>query len=170
MNEHTPDCCFATDKNWFRYRTAALIVEEGEVLFIKSTSFDYLYTVGGGVHMGESSEECVKREVLEETGVSYEIDRLAVVVENFFTGEGSFEGKDCHVIEFYYLMKSRGKKDAVCKSLGWDNAKESIYWVPLEKLKDTNVKPSFLCTRMKDILESKNILHVITEADRKNKD
>ena len=31
MNEHTPDCCFATDKNWFRYRTAALIVEEGEV-------------------------------------------------------------------------------------------------------------------------------------------
>lgn len=117
--------------------------------------------------MGESSEECVKREVLEETGVPYEIDHLAVVVENFFTGEGSFDGKDCHVIEFYYLMKSRGKKDAVCKSLGWDNAKELIYWVPLERLKDTNVKPSFLCTRMKEILESKNILHVVTDADRK---
>ena len=32
---------------------------------------DYYYSIGGGVHMGESAEEPVKREVLEETGVVY---------------------------------------------------------------------------------------------------
>ena len=33
--------------------------------------------------MGETSGQAVKREVLEETGVPYEIDRLAVIHENF---------------------------------------------------------------------------------------
>lgn len=77
------DCCFTKDYEWFRYRTAAIIVEKGSVLFVRSSGCDYLYTVGGGVHVNETSEECIKREVLEETGVPYEIDHLAVVCENF---------------------------------------------------------------------------------------
>lgn len=35
--------------------------------------------------MGETAEDAVVREVYEETGVRYEIDRLAVIHENFFT-------------------------------------------------------------------------------------
>ena len=34
--------------------------------------------------MGETTEDAVKREVYEETGVAYEIDHLAVIHENFF--------------------------------------------------------------------------------------
>lgn len=34
--------------------------------------------------MGETAEDAVRREVREETGVDYEIERLAVVHENFF--------------------------------------------------------------------------------------
>lgn len=34
--------------------------------------------------MGETAEDAVKREVLEETGVAYEADRLAFIHENFF--------------------------------------------------------------------------------------
>ena len=36
--------------------------------------------------MGETAEEAVRREVLEETGLPYEIDRLAFVHENFLRG------------------------------------------------------------------------------------
>ena len=32
--------------------------------------------------MGETSEEAVKREVYEETGIAYEIDHLAVIHES----------------------------------------------------------------------------------------
>lgn len=31
------DCCFTKDDEWFRYRTAAIIVEEGSVLFVRSS-------------------------------------------------------------------------------------------------------------------------------------
>ena len=34
--------------------------------------------------MGETAGEAVKREVLEEIGVAYEVDNLAVIHENFF--------------------------------------------------------------------------------------
>ena len=77
------DCGFTRDGHWFRYRAAAIIVEEGCVLFAGNEKEDYLYSVGGAVQMGETAEDAVRREVLEETGVAYEIDRLAVIHENF---------------------------------------------------------------------------------------
>ncbi len=67
------DCGFTRDKNWFRYRAAAIIIEDNCVLFVGNSNEDYYYSVGGGVHMGETAEEAVLREVYEETGVHYEI-------------------------------------------------------------------------------------------------
>ena len=159
-----PDCCFSVNDNWFRYRTGAIIIEDGSFLVVKSETSQYYYSIGGGVHMNEKAEECVVREVKEETGVDYEIDRLAVICENFFKEKAlGYDKLNCHVIEFYYLMKSRGKKDASCNTRGWDNAKESICWIPLDELADTDVKPDFLRYRMKEILEGKGIIHIITD-------
>lgn len=93
------NCGFTKDNKWFRYRAAAIIIEESCVLFAGNEIDDYYYSIGGGVHMGESSEQAVKREVLEETGVSYEIDRLAVIHENFFNKTGKFKREDCHEIQ-----------------------------------------------------------------------
>ena len=44
----------------------------------------YYYSIGSGVHMGESAESAVLQEVFEETGIHHEIERLAVIHENFF--------------------------------------------------------------------------------------
>ena len=159
-----PDCCFSFNDNWFRYRTGAIIIEDNSFLVVKSETSHYYYSIGGGVHMNEKAEECVVREVKEETGVDYEIDRLAVICENFFREKAlGYDKLNCHVIEFYFLMKSRGKKDATCNTRGWDNAKESICWIPLEELADTNIKPDFLRYRMNEILEGKGIIHIITD-------
>lgn len=73
------DCGFTKENHWFRYRAAAIIIDNGCVLFARNDMNDYYYTVGGGVHIGESSEEAVKREVFEETGINYEVDRLAFI-------------------------------------------------------------------------------------------
>ena len=60
-------------------------------------------------------------------------------------------------------MKSRGKKDAKCSSIGWDNAKESIHWIPLNQLPETDVRPEFLRTRIKEILENKGVLYIVND-------
>ena len=93
------DCGFTKEGHRFRYRAATIIVEDGCVLFAGNEREDYYYSIGGGVHMGETAEDAVLREVFEETGVHYEIDRLAVIHENFFNeNSGTLKGLDCHEI------------------------------------------------------------------------
>lgn len=155
------NCGFTNGNKWFRYRAAAIIIEEGCVLFAGNKLEDYFYSIGGAVHMGETGEEAAKREVFEETGISYEIDHLAVIHENFFNeNKGSLKGMDCHEIALYYLMKPRGSKQLNSDSytLG---VKENMHWIPISDLDRYKAFPSF----MKDYLQSEHhgIEHIVTD-------
>ena len=72
------DCGFTKGNNWFRYRTGAFIIKDNKILFVKSKIGGYYYMLGGGVHLGETSEKCIEREVFEETGIKAQVERLAV--------------------------------------------------------------------------------------------
>ena len=50
------NCGFTEDNKWFRYRAAAIIVEDGYVLFAGNDKDDYFYSIGGGVHMGSFAD------------------------------------------------------------------------------------------------------------------
>lgn len=157
------DCGFIKEDKWFRYRAAAIIVEDDCVLFAGNEVEDYYYSIGGGVHLGESSEEAVKREVLEETGVQYEVDYLAIIHENFFVGSAGLKGLDCHEICFYYMMKPKGNKNLKSHrhSLTMDGVKETMHWIPIEDFDKYKAYPTF----MKEYLKSdhKGIEHIITD-------
>ena len=86
------DCGFTKENNWFRYRAAAIIVENDCVLLATNDKVDYYYSVGGGVQMGEKAEDAVAREVFEEAkeaGVDFTkketfmavIDRMNTLVD-----------------------------------------------------------------------------------------
>lgn len=94
--------------------------------------------------MGETAEEAVKREVFEETGVNYEIDRLAVIHENFFNeNSGTLKGLDCHEICFYFLMKPRGTKELNSNSYTF-GVREEMHWIPISDLDKYKAFPSFM--------------------------
>ena len=155
------DCGFMRGDSWFRYRAAAIIVENGCVLFAGNEIDDYYYSIGGGVHLGETAEEAVKREVLEETGVEYEVDHLAVIHENFFCEScGTLSGLKCHEISFYFVMKPRGCQDLNSNSTTC-GVKEDLYWLPIADLDKYKAFPSF----MKEFLshEHSGIEHIVTD-------
>ena len=49
------DCGFTRENKWFRYRAAAIIIEEDCALFAGNEIDNYYYSIGGGVHVGETS-------------------------------------------------------------------------------------------------------------------
>lgn len=156
------DCGFTKENNWFRYRAAAIIIEDGCVLFASNQRDDYYYSIGGGVHMGETAEDAVLREVYEETGVHYEIDHLAVIHENFFNDNiGTLNTFECHELSFYYLMKPRGTKELNSNSISAYGDKELMHWVPIEDLDKVKAFPTFL----KDYLSKEHIgvEHIVTD-------
>ena len=140
MSTHT-DCCFCKDRDWFRYRVGAIIVSDGYALFSYGEDSKYYYTVGGGVHVGERSEEAVLREVYEETGERFQIERPLCIVENFFKGTDLLEGLDCHTIEFYYLMSTNERKDYDVGSITTGGEREKMCWLPIEKIDEYDVRP-----------------------------
>ncbi len=158
------DCGFTKEKKWFRYRAAAIIVEAGCVLLAGNERDDYFYSIGGAVHMGETAEAAVKREVLEETGVAYEVDHLAVIHENFFRGSGgNIKDLDCHEISFYFVMKPRGTQELQSGSYT-GGIKEQMYWIPIAELDRHKTFPAF----MKEFLTSEHqrIEHIVTDEQR----
>ena len=159
------DCDFSKDNNRFRYRAAAIIVEDGCVLLVGNEKEDFLYSVGGGVHMNEKAEDAVKREVFEETGVHYEIDRLAVIHENFWLGAGAYDtGINCHEIAFYYLMKPRGTKELCSDSYTRFSDKETMHWIPINEFDKYKHFPTFL----KDYLCARpdHVVSIVTDMSK----
>lgn len=63
------DCGFKKENYWFRYRIGGILIHDNKMLFVKSNYGDYYYMIGGGVHLGETSETCIEREVFEEAGI-----------------------------------------------------------------------------------------------------
>ncbi|MBE6760430.1 MAG: NUDIX domain-containing protein [Ruminococcaceae bacterium] len=162
------DCCFNKENNRFRYRTGAILIHDGKMLFVRSKFGGYYYMLGGGVHMGETSAACIEREFLEETGIEARAERLAVVCENFFLGVGGvIDGMDCHTLEFYYTMSLCGDVSR-CRQFTDDG--EELVWLPVEDIPDSDVKPAFIREIIHRILHDKETIHVIEERDRRSED
>ena len=158
------DCGFVKGNNWFRYRTGGILIHDNKMLFVKSSIGDYFYMIGGGVHMGETSKTCIEREILEEAGINASAHHLAFVSENFFKGVGGMiDGRDCHTIEFYYFMKI---EDDISKCKITTDDGEALVWIPIDEIKNSEIKPSFVKDYIYEIITNEQIIHVIEEIDR----
>jgi ADP-ribose pyrophosphatase YjhB (NUDIX family) len=148
------DICFQTkDNRRFRLRAAAIIIENDQVLFATNDVEKYYYSIGGAVELGETAEEAVLREVKEETGVAYEIERLAFIQENFFErDDGMLKDLKCHEVTFYFLMKPRGsqKLDSHSKTAN-NTVEEKMAWLPIDKLSEYEAYPFFFREKLKNL-------------------
>lgn len=154
------DLTFKTSKGIFNYRVGAIIIRDKKILMINNDSAPYYYSVGGRVKLNETSEEAVVRETFEETGIKFEIDRLAFIHEHFFREEITRE--HYHEIAFFYLMKENDNENFVCKSYGDQGAKEHLHWLPIENLEQFHVFPEFFKTKL---LESMTGIEHITSKE-----
>ncbi len=144
-------------------RTEGVMRRGNRILLSRAEGDDVWVLPGGSVKLYETTEEALKREILEEVGFEIEVERLLWIIENMFDFESSdlapqFPPGKYHDIHFAYLMKP--------KEEGGDWLKEEFYgveddWAPDKVLKlvfrwfapdefdDINLKP--VC--MKQVLK-----------------
>lgn len=115
-------------------RVGAVILKDGKFLMAGSRARpEYLYTVGGRIKFGETAEEAVVREVLEETGISLEVDRLGFVHENYFIGDAQTNrGKLIYELAFYYYMKVPKDFELISESFADGGQDGFLRWVSPE--------------------------------------
>jgi len=130
------------DDYTFKYRVCGIIIENGHALVMGNGQYDYFYAVGGKVMMGETAEEAIVREVWEETGVAYKVQRLVFIHESFFMRNN----KQSHELAFYFLMKPQGKG-----LFSYQNGEEFLKWIPVEEYERHQIYPEFLRGRLSNL-------------------
>ena len=143
-NDMTAECC----GGFINIRAGAIIMKDGKILMVGNPDTDYLYSVGGRLKFGETAEEAVVREVLEETGVKMEVDRLGFVHELYFLGDSAYNlGKTVYEISYYFYMKPPDGFDPSSLSFTEDGTKEYLTWVSLDD--PVKMYPRFFKTELK---------------------
>lgn len=103
------------------------INKQNEVAIIQMAHGDFL--PGGGIEDGETEEECLKRELVEETGYDIEISQF--VCKGIEYGFGPRSKKYLKLIGSFYKIKF--KNDTGLKS----EPDHKLVWKTLDELKDS---------------------------------
>ena len=130
-------------------RAVAVIIENGRVLLHRTHSDDFWALPGGGIEFGETAAATVVRELAEELGAVFQVERLLWVVENFYT-----YGLPTHEIGFYFLVRAEAgwpglEQQTFCTE---EDGVEVIFaWCDLAEVATTRLYPSFLRAALCDL-------------------
>ncbi len=145
-------------------RVGAIILRDGKFLMVGNRKRpEYLYSVGGRLKFGETSEQAVVREVYEETGVHMEIDRLGFVLENYFYGDGESNlGKVIYEISFFFYMKV--PEDFIVENGHLTDQGEDEYLRWIEPDEPVRYFPQFFRTELKHPTDA--VKHFVSDERR----
>jgi 8-oxo-dGTP pyrophosphatase MutT (NUDIX family) len=139
----------------FQMRVAGLCFRDGHVLVHRAVHETFWTLPGGRAEIGETSEETLKREMIEELGVTVTVGRLLWAVENFF----HYEIRDCHELGLYYLMELPPSfpfhpRDIVHRVI--DGHELEFKWVPATTaaLRALDILPYFVAEEIERLPES----------------
>lgn len=137
----------------FKYRVAGILIKDGKVLLDMANDNGFLCLPGGYVELGETSDVAILREMKEELGKAFIIDKYCGIIENFFTKKN----EKIHELSIYYLLATKDEiKVEDYDSLENDKGnmiRHSFRWIPLKEINNYDIRPDYL----KDLLQSEDM-------------
>ncbi|HML49435.1 MAG TPA: NUDIX domain-containing protein [Clostridia bacterium] len=127
-----------------RLAAKALVVREGKLLLNRCRSHQghpYYSFPGGGQNLGETLEEAVAREVLEETGLTVRFERFVAFFEEI-AKEPAFQAEHPDYFhKSYHFCRCALLDDAPVPPSEMDSNQEGSVWVPLEDVAELPLYP-----------------------------
>jgi len=121
------------EKLSFRPSVYGIIVNNGKVLLLNTIHTGTYSLPGGGIEIGESIEDALKREVREETGIEIESVSFFRFEEQFFY----YDPADVALHSFLFFYTCRPKTLEICKDNQVDdNAVEKPRWIEIGGLEN----------------------------------
>lgn len=132
-------------------RASGIIIHDNKILLHKNINEEHYALIGGRVAIGESSEEALKREVMEEMGKEVDIIEGLTTVENFF------QTKDSKYYEILFVHRLEFKDEDDKKILETiKNVEGKDYlryeWIDIDEIENYPLKPKVI----KDMLKNKS--------------
>ena len=144
----------------FNYRVATLIKNNDKILLHKNKEDDFYAIPGGRIMIGETSEDALKREFLEEIGAKITIKNYLGMVENFF----EYNLKKYHEVMILYESNFDRNSDFYKKEkiIGIEkNGKIEFIWKTIDEIKKLDLRPLFL---KESIISNIPMTHLINNA------
>ena len=96
------DVTFEVANQKFNYRVCGIIIDNQKILAMRDECSPYYYLPGGRVKLGETAEESIQREMLEELQISPKIIRPLWLDQSFFAED--VNQKHYHELCLYFLL------------------------------------------------------------------
>jgi 8-oxo-dGTP pyrophosphatase MutT (NUDIX family) len=151
---------FEVGNKRFKYRVAGIAVHNDQVLLHQADGDNFWVFPGGHAELGESAEQTLKREFMEELNTEVDVIRLLWLVENFFT----YSGRSYHELALYFLIqlaKSSPLLRTESPTIGWEgDVKFTFRWFCRDPLvlAQLPLLPSFLQTSLNVLPETPQYL------------
>ena len=149
------DISFKTPEGCFNYRVCGIITLNKRLLAMQDGVTPYFYLPGGRVHLHETAENAILREIQEEMNIEARIIRPLWLNQAFFTEAVS--GEHFHEVCIYYLLDLPGipGENFSIVEKGRINRFE---WIPFDELNERYLYPEFIKNKIYDLPKSFEIL------------
>lgn len=121
-------------KQEIRKRVGAFIIQDKKLLLVSGQNIPIFWSPGGKIDEGESLEDCLRRELLEELQVGIKslkfYDHIKIEAAKF--GDVNFNPSDNH----YYLVEVSGE-------IKPSSEIDIIRWFSKEDIKDPMLQPAY---------------------------
>ena len=138
----------------YRLSARALIIKDGKILLNEFDNGDYYNLPGGGVELDESLKDAVKREVLEESGMSVHINEMVYIYEYNPVRDGHRYGAKGALSHVFRCEEDHNIERLLPTELDTDPSGTSVStgckWIPIEDLKKIHLEPKINDIILKD--------------------
>ncbi|WP_226086653.1 NUDIX hydrolase [Mesobacillus sp. S13] len=156
---------FSIDKDRsFHLRSAAIIQHKGRVLFQRPVDSENWFLPGGRVEHFESTEETLKRELMEEFNLEVNHLKLCWVVEYFL----ETENKKIQELGMHYLVDIPEDHPLVHHQGEFTGLEDGYVhrWIEIDELDQYKIVPEFVVPQLRKLKDSSQIEHTVLSVVR----